>query len=592
MHELEHRSRLPALLIAVALAVVAFVQTAVVFEYERAASQLSPEGAQAGFPLDDTWIHLVYARSLAHEFIPAYNPGEPEAGQSSLAWGLLLAPVHRIAASFDVPIAHAVRSFSVCVWIALALLCAATVLKLRMPGAAFGAVAAAAIVGLDPLLAFSAASGMEPPLAALFVVGCVHALIDRRTIRAGFCCGFAVWARPELLPLAGLAAFCAWHVARTPARPATTPAPAQDDTASVLAPATVLDASAASATEHEATNSASPQSPEFPKVPESPRTPLQAALEVLLPTVMVTLVWVVLCLGITGRPLPNTWYAKGETFGFLDGAVRGVVALARTWADGPWFHSPTGWILPAIGAATLWFRASRTAALFALTAPFLFAAAVGATRELPTLDAFYWQRYLVPVLPLLHLWTAAGIGIAGSLIGDVVRAKPTGPSTLPAPIVALLLVALVGVAFMKVGTALERSRDRFARDVRDVDALDVGSAKWLAAQHESRPITSVGAMDAGAVRYFLPPECRVVDLIGLNDADLIDRVVANDDLGPYLDGRRMDVMVLLEPDPGAVPFLGFAQRSGLARVHERSAPEYGVLGQIGPKSMTVWSRQR
>lgn len=578
MDVVEPRSRIPALCIAVALAVLAYVQTAVVFEFERAASALSPEGAQAGFPLDDTWIHLVYARSLADEFIPAYNPGEAEAGQSSLVWGLLLAVVHRVADAFDVPIAHAVRSFGVCVWIALTLLCAATVLKLRMPGGAFGAIGIAALIGLDPLLAFTAASGMEPLLAALFVVACVHALIGGHTIRAGFCCGLAIWARPELAPLAGLAALCAW---RTVARAAS------DATASSATP--TADAAEAAET-NTRTNAEAPVSITGAQ-PNGARTPMQAALEVLLPTIMLALVWVVLCLGINGRPLPNTWYAKAETFGFVEGAVRGVVGLARSWAGGPWFHSPTGWILPAIGIATLWFRASRAAALFALLAPFLFAAAIGATREMPTLDAFYWQRYLVPVLPLLHLWTAAGIGIAGSLVGDVVRAKPTGPSTLPAPIVALLLVALVGVSFMKVGAALEASRDRFARDVRDVDALDVGAAKWLASQHAAKPLASVGAMDAGAARYFLPPEVRVVDLIGLNDAELIGRAIAGEDLGPYLESRRMDAMLLLEPDPGSVPFVGFAQRANMARLHERLAHDYGVLGQVGPKSMTVWMRR-
>lgn len=587
MDATEPRSRVAALTIAFALAILAFVQTAVVFEFERAATTLSPEGANAGFPLDDTWIHLVYARSLGNEFSPDYNAGEPEAGQSSLAWGLLLAPVHRIAEACDVPIGHAVRSFAACVWIALALLCAATLIKLRMPGAPFGGVAAAALIGLDPLLAFGAASGMEPLLAALFVVACVHSLIDGRTIRAGFCCGLAVWARPELLPLAALAAACAWHAARTgratPSTAAATTGTASPsdgpslDAGPATPPIDVLQA-AAPAADGDATTSRE-------------RTPLQAALEVLLPTVMLALVWVVLCLGITGRPLPNTWYAKAETFGFVEGAMRGCAGLAKLWASAPFFHVPTGWLFAAIGVATIAFRASRAAGAFLILAPFLFAAAIGATRELPTLDAFYWQRYFAPVVPLLHLWTAAGIGIAGSLIGDVVRARPTGPSTLPAPIVALLMVALVGVAFMKVGPALEAARDRFARDVRDVDALDVGAAKWLASQHAAKPLASVGAMDAGAVRYFLPPEVRIVDLIGLNDAELIRRAVAEEDLGPYLQSRRMDAMLLLEPDPGAVPFVGFAQRENMARLHERLAHEYGVLGQVAPKSMTVWMRR-
>ena len=37
-----------------------------------------------GFPLDDTWIHLQFARNLAEGFGFSYNPGVPVAGSTAM----------------------------------------------------------------------------------------------------------------------------------------------------------------------------------------------------------------------------------------------------------------------------------------------------------------------------------------------------------------------------------------------------------------------------------------------------------------------------------------------------------------------------
>ena len=42
------------------------------------------------FPLDDSWIHLVFARSLAHGEGLAFNPGELVAGTTAPLWTALL----------------------------------------------------------------------------------------------------------------------------------------------------------------------------------------------------------------------------------------------------------------------------------------------------------------------------------------------------------------------------------------------------------------------------------------------------------------------------------------------------------------------
>src|SRR5919106_989688 len=45
----------------------------------------------AGFPLDDSWIHLHFARNIAEGAGFAYNPGRPVAGSTAPLWTLLLA---------------------------------------------------------------------------------------------------------------------------------------------------------------------------------------------------------------------------------------------------------------------------------------------------------------------------------------------------------------------------------------------------------------------------------------------------------------------------------------------------------------------
>lgn len=44
-----------------------------------------------GFPLDDAWIHQVYARNLGTRFEFAFFPGQPSAGSTSPLWTILLA---------------------------------------------------------------------------------------------------------------------------------------------------------------------------------------------------------------------------------------------------------------------------------------------------------------------------------------------------------------------------------------------------------------------------------------------------------------------------------------------------------------------
>jgi len=52
------------------------------------------QNGRLGFPLDDPWIHLTFARNLARGWGFAFNQGQPVQGSSAPLWTLVLAFFH------------------------------------------------------------------------------------------------------------------------------------------------------------------------------------------------------------------------------------------------------------------------------------------------------------------------------------------------------------------------------------------------------------------------------------------------------------------------------------------------------------------
>jgi len=156
----------------------------------------------AGFPLDDSWIHLHFARNLAEGAGFAYNPGVPVAGSTAPLWTLLLAAGARVAGASLV--------MAKTLGVAGALIAA---LVLRRAALAWGASPPAALVAAVGLVwsgpfAWGALSGMEVTLAALLVAAALLALARDHLVLTAVAGGLATLARPEavvLLPFLALA---------------------------------------------------------------------------------------------------------------------------------------------------------------------------------------------------------------------------------------------------------------------------------------------------------------------------------------------------------------------------------------------------
>jgi hypothetical protein len=164
-------------------------------------------GGKPGFPLDDSYIHLQYARSIweGHPFEYNYltNPGVRSSGTSAPLWTIMLAGAYGVTrdwlmAAYALGAAWTALSVGLAYWLAL-----------RWTGRTEWALFAAAALVITHPTVISAYQGMEPAAyVATFLVGLL--LYDfSRTAPAGrqvqwrlaasavFAVG--VWLRPEFL---------------------------------------------------------------------------------------------------------------------------------------------------------------------------------------------------------------------------------------------------------------------------------------------------------------------------------------------------------------------------------------------------------
>ena len=371
--------------------------------------------ARTGFPLDDAWIHRVYARSFAHLQGFAYNPGQQETGATSPLWAIVSAPAHALQFAGDDAVVAAVKAIGLLA--ALAALFALAVLTRRLSGSRTAGVVAACVLAADPRLAFAALSGMETPLALALWLGGTAALVAGRRAAGLLLLGLGVTARPEMALVAALTAL----------------------------PTLVMG-----------------------WLERGGRRRLARDAGVaLLPAAL----WAVFCLSATGRPLPATFYVK--SVGFDLGWDRLRLAWDLLAQNGPLTASTL--LIGAAALAVLLLRrrdhATDTAGLSLLLAPVVYLLAVVASRQIG-LTGYYWTRWADP--PALALTAAAGAGFGAAIArapGLLSDHRRTTGLVLGC---VLLFAALAGC----LGAWGER-RSRLESDGAAIARMNIQPALWL-----------------------------------------------------------------------------------------------------------------
>ncbi len=170
--------------------------------------QIAGTAGLSSFPLDDSWIHLHFARNLAEGHGFAYNPGVPVAGSTAPLWTLVLAGTFALLGT-DPFWAKVVGMAA-----ALATALLARSLAWRWTRHRWLALLAGVVTAVAGPLVWGALSGMEVSLAALLITAALVSHTGGGEGTTVLLLGLAALARPEaalLVPLVWMARPITWR---------------------------------------------------------------------------------------------------------------------------------------------------------------------------------------------------------------------------------------------------------------------------------------------------------------------------------------------------------------------------------------------
>jgi arabinofuranosyltransferase len=392
----------------------------------------------SGFPLDDAWIHLQFARNLAEGAGFSFNPGAPVAGSTAPLWTLLLAA----GAAASSPSLGMAKAFGVAATLGAAILT-------RRAALAWGARADVALLAAVALLwtgpvAWGALSGMEVALAAFLVAAALLAHAHDRLLASSACAALAVLARPEAFLLIPLFVLARTVTLRRAAAFALV-------TVVTVAPAAL-----------------------FSLWTVGTLYPATAAAKVEGGLVG----W----LGGVNEPAALTWIWRPWTF--LTGWIGWLTA--------------THWLLPLAlvpGLVFAWRRAGRALGVVALA---LLAHPFGMALLAPYRGpAFQEGRYSIHLLPLVVLTLAVALGGPEQRGGPPSETTPatTGSHEFHSWVRTVAVVWL-GIAVV----SLVPAATRYGWAVQNINAMQVHLGRWV--DTNLPRTARIAANDIGAIAYF------------------------------------------------------------------------------------------
>ena len=455
------------------------------------------------FPLDDSWIHLVFARSLAHGQGLAFNPQELVAGTTAPLWTALLGLL-------------AMLPGSIFLWAKLAGIAAqaGSVLLVDLVGRRLGlsparAALAAALVALSDWLVWSALSGMEVNLFVLLMLGGFARHLRERA---------ATGAEGESLPPLSLLIFALAALARP-----------EGLLLPLLAAADRLIRPLARTADDPGLRLAWPARAAWTKVAAG----LFLALLVLAPVG-----WAFH--QISGSVFPTTFAAKssGPPGLFPDprllAAVAGILLASQPWMT----LLALGGVVESVRRLGGALDRGLLLPIWTVALPFS-AAMLSSGREIAIGN---FGRYFFPLIPCVVL--LGSLALAPLSFGRL-RAVAIGRVQLP--VGALLLLLLTAPALFGLVAGFKR----YLHSCTDVRDSNVAMARWLAPRLPPDALLAVN--DVGVFKYLLPNP--LLDLVGLMTPEVTRRRAGaasrgegfGDVLVGMLESRQPD-FILVFPD--------------------------------------------
>ena len=188
----------PTLVVALALLVGSLFVGSNLF-YNRAQELSLDDKLSLSAPLDDTFIHLQYARQIGQGQWLSYNDGDrPSSGASSLLYVMVLGGAHFVGFS-----GHKLLAFAIIVGAGLLGGCALLGyrLALRLSGQRRAGLWSGALIATNGAFVWGATSGMEVALVSVLILATLVAfeseLSSRRFVLTPLVCALCALSRPE-----------------------------------------------------------------------------------------------------------------------------------------------------------------------------------------------------------------------------------------------------------------------------------------------------------------------------------------------------------------------------------------------------------
>ena len=437
-----------------------------------------------GFPLDDSWIHLQFARNLRDYGSFSYYQNEmATSGSTSPLYTMLLAAGLFITSN----------EFILSYVLGVGFFTAGAFVLSRLGKELFKEQLVLIIGGmllyfLEPRLQWIALSGMETTLF-MFLLLLVWYLYRRRSGRwLGVTAGLLLWARPEAVIFFAVLAIDVFYKTKW--------------------------------VRHQHAKKASAEAQQYDHRWLRPAIGIAG---------VICLGYAVFNLVLSGSILPNTYAAKIEYYG------SGGVGFPRAVFD--WLtagHMPVLAAFAAIAILNLLWNIVRRKPQDYLV-PLLWSAAlfVAYWQKLPFL--YQEGRYLMPILPFIILLGLRGVEIAVDLIQIVITA--VRKNAINATVLALVVLALVA----QFGYGAWNNRGICAEYCKYITDRQVRTALWI---RDHLPTDAViGTHDVGAIAYYSGR--RIADMVGLVSPDMIENIGSFDRLVAFLGRNRVTHLAVL-----------------------------------------------
>ena len=435
-----------------------------------------------GFPLDDPWIHLQFAKNI-HEYgsFSYYKDQQVTSGSTSPLYTLLLA----------LALAFSADEFVLSYVLGGAFLLASALAMFRIARHLFGrrmlpSLVAAAFVVLEPRLVWVSLSGMETTLFIALTLAVYLWYLEKRPLLLGLASGLLLWTRPEAVLLVA-----------------------------VLGADLLYRRFAAAGAGGSAT------------ADERPRQrwliPATAVLGIC------AVAYVVFNSMLSGSLLPNTFAAKLKYYE-SGGEAFPQQVLRFLSADHMIIVAP----FLVVGALAVSLAAVRRRPA-PLLVPLLWCLCMVAAYwwKLPYL--YQYGRYLMPIIPFALLLSLGGL----EKLLEVAQAKIVPARAGKSPMIVQSLV-LLAVLVMTAQAGWQR-RDFYSESCRYISERQVATALWIR-QHLPGDAV-VATHDVGALAFY--SDRRIVDMVGLISPEMIENIGRLDKLLEYLKSQRVTHLAVL-----------------------------------------------